>query len=441
MANTTQKVLKAQDALTHNPAPSEQEVQTDYEMSAVPLHARKSFFSLTIVWTGFVFLITSMIAGGGLAAGLNLTNIITATFLGNIFLSVLAILIAMIATTNGLSFALITRYSFGIKGSKIATLFVPVVNIGWYTIQSATYGHFIAAILGINGIGELAIMFASAIVMGLFALVGIKALTVLGYVAIPAIIYLSLGSAIKATGIGGIEVLTSYVPPMNISLVQGMGIVIGTWILSTATCIADIMRYAKSIKQAIASTVLGLIGGNSLLIICGAIASIGTGDSDLCNMLLTMGLVIPAFILMTTNLFTTNATNLYSTSLNLANTFNMDRRKLIVIILVICGLLTFTRPQEVDNFFTFLNVLGIVVPPLAGIIIADYYLVHKRTYPALNSPEIPDWNLAPWVTWALTLAIVFPLHWGLDALNGIVISIILYPILNKVLQSFQRSRQ
>ena len=42
---------------------------TDYELSAVPANQRKSFFSLTIVWTGFVFVITSMMAGGGLATG------------------------------------------------------------------------------------------------------------------------------------------------------------------------------------------------------------------------------------------------------------------------------------------------------------------------------------------------------------------------------------
>lgn len=37
----------------------------------------------------------------------------------------------------------------------------------------------------------------SAIIMGIFAFSGIKAITVLGYVAIPAIIFLSIATAIK----------------------------------------------------------------------------------------------------------------------------------------------------------------------------------------------------------------------------------------------------
>lgn len=42
----------------------------DFANSAVPLEARKSFLSITIVWLGFVFVVTSMMTGGGLAAGL-----------------------------------------------------------------------------------------------------------------------------------------------------------------------------------------------------------------------------------------------------------------------------------------------------------------------------------------------------------------------------------
>lgn len=410
---------------------------SDFETQAVPQDKRKSFFSITIVWTGFVFLVTSMMAGGGLAKGLSLKEIITATLAGNIFLSILSIAICIIASKTGLSFALITRYSFGHKGSKIATLFVPIVNIGWYTIQSAIYGHFIASILGIEGVGELVLMFISALVMGIFALIGMEALTVLGYVAIPAVIYLSLGAAIKATNMGGLGHLINYVPQVSMNMIDGMGIVIGTWILSTATCIADIMRFARSTKEAIISTVLGLVVGNSLLIICGAIAAIGSNQSDLCVMLLSMGVVIPSFVLMTTNIFTTNAANLYSTSLNLSNSFNMDRKKLIVIILVISGLLTFTRPNEISNLFIFLDTLGKIVPPLAGIIISDYYVIHKGNYGSLEDAKKLSFNLAPWITWAITLFFVFNIKWGLPALNGIVISMILYVVISLVLEKFR----
>ncbi|WBW50288.1 cytosine permease [Peptoniphilus equinus] len=423
----------------------------DFEQSAVPMSKRKSFWSITIIWLGFVFVITSMMTGGGLAAGLDFKDIVVATIVGNVFLSVIAMAIGNMASKTGLSFALMTRYTFGNTGSKLATLFVPIVNIGWYTIQAATYGHFVAMVLGVEGTGETVILFCTAIIMGVFALAGIEAIAVLGYVAIPAIIFLSIATAMKSGMTVGMDTIVSFMPKTQMSLLNGITIVIGTWILSTATCIADTMRYAKNPKEAMTASVLGLLGGNTLLIICGAIASIGMGDSDLTAVLLGFGLVIPSLILMTTNIFTTNAANLYSSSLNLANTFSTGRKKIIAIVLLIAGLLAMTRPYNIDVLFTFLNALGVIVPPLSGIIIANYYIINKQVYPELSSSAIPTWDITPWVSWGLTLVIVKFLErvakggsalngiFGLPALNGIIVGIIIYTLLYKVIKGGAKS--
>ena len=100
------------------------------------------------------------------------------------------------------------------------------------------------------------------------------------------------------------------------------------------------MRYAKSTKSAIAAALTGLLGGNILMLICGAIATIAMNDYDLTNILLGFGLVIPSLILMTTNIFTTNAANLYSTGLNLANAFKLGRSKMMIILIAISAVLT-----------------------------------------------------------------------------------------------------
>ncbi len=227
-------------------------------------------------------------------------------------------------------------------------------------------------------------------------------------------------------------------------LVNGITIVIGTWILSTATCIADTMRFAKTSKQAMLSAFVGLMGGNSLLIICGAIAGIGMQDSDLTAVLLKLGLVVPSLILMTTNIFTTNAANLYSSSLNLANSFRTDRKKIIAIVLVVSGLLCLTRPYNIDKLFTFLNLLGVIVPPLAGIILANYYVINKRNYPDLNSKAIRQWDITPWLSWGLALVVVKLLQKvaeggsamngiaGLPALNGIIAGFVFYILIAKI---------
>jgi len=409
-----------------------QEHDTEFSLSAVPESERKSYFSLTIVWTGFVFVITSMMAGGGLSAGLDFKMILVAVLLGNVFLSVIAILVSIIASKTGLTFALMTRYSFGEKGSRIASMFVPIVNIGWYTIQAATYGHFIAQAFGFGDIAELICMAVSAVVMGIFAMKGIRAISILGYIAIPAIIFLSLATSIRAVGMIGLDGLWNYTPEGHITLSSGITVVIGTWILSTSTCIADIMRYAKSTKEAIAATLTGLLGGNIFMILCGTITSVAVGDSDLTNVLLSMGLLVPCLILMTTNIFTTNASNLYSTSLNLSNAFHMDRQKIIVVLLAISALATLCRPYQVDFLFSFLDLLGTIVPPLPGIILADYFIIHKGEYKDLGSVKFAQFNAVSWLTWGIALAGVYLIPFGLPALKGLIIGGVLYPILMNV---------
>ena len=402
----------------------------EYEFTSVPIDKRKSYISLTIVWTGYVFVVTSMMTGGGLAAGLTFKEIIYSCIIGNVFLGIIAALISIISSKNGLSFALLTKYSFGESGSRIASFFVPLVNLGWYIIQAATYGHFIALIFNFGPIGEGICMILSALLMGYFAFAGIKAITILGYVSIPAIVFLSIATSIKAIEIkGGIDFIFSYKPSAPIAISTGITAIIGTWILSSATCIADIMRYAKNTKDAILSSLTGLLIGNSLMIICGALAAMAVNNSDLPAVLLSMGLLIPSILLMTTNIFTTNAANLYSNSLNLSNSFKMDRKKMITILLIIAALGTLTKPYEIDFLFSFLNILGNIVPPLAGIIISDYFILNKGKYNNFSNSKFKRWNIVAFITWIISLILSFVFPFNLPSLISLISSIIIYPIL------------
>ena len=154
-----------------------------YSSGACPIRGKKVLlFLLTIVWTGFVFLVTSMMAGGGLAAGLTFNELLLAMILGNLFLCIIAGLVSVIAYKTGLTFALLTRYSLGQEGSRVASLFVPIDQIfGWYPIQAALYGHFIAQVFNLSYTGEIIAMMLSAVIMGIFAVLGIKSLAVFGW--------------------------------------------------------------------------------------------------------------------------------------------------------------------------------------------------------------------------------------------------------------------
>ena len=110
----------------------------------------------------------------------------------------------------------------------------------------------------------------------------------------------------------------------------------------------------------------------------------------------------------------------------------MDRQKIIVILLAVSALATLSRPYQVDFLFTFLDMLGTIVPPLPGIILADYFIIHKGNYKDLGVVKFSQFNMIAWLTWGLALAGVYLIPFGLPALKGLIIGGILYPVLMKV---------
>ena len=194
------------------------------------------------------------------------------------------------------------------------------------------------------------------------------------------------------------------------------------------------MRYGKSKKDVITASTIGLLGGNTLMISCGAIAGVAMNDGDLINVLLSFGLVFPSLLLLTTNIFTTNGANLYSTSLNLANSFKLNRNIMLAALIAISALATMTQPYKIDSLFVFLSTLGIIVPPLCGIILADFYLVHRGKYIDYNKATFKKWNLVPWITWAIALVCVKFIPFGLASLNGIVIGALLYALITYIVK-------
>lgn len=412
----------------------ENQTQSDSEFSknTVPMSQRRSMLSIATVWAGVVFVMTSIMAGGTLATGLTFHEVIFAAFIGNIVLLLIAVLVSIMAFRTGLTFPLLTHYTFGLYGSKIATVISPIVNMGWYVIQAATYGHFIALVFGFGNTAELICLAISAVVMGLFALFGMKALTILGYISIPAIIFLGTATIVKCLIVGGgISALFTYVPEQPITLFAGATAVIGAWVSGVSTVNADIMRYAKSAKDAVMATIIGIILANLLMIFCGAIATITMNESDISAVLIGLGLVIPGTILMTTNIWTTNASTLYSITLGLCNSFPISRKTLTSICIAIAAAACLFRPYQINVVYSILNLLGTVIPPLAGIEISDFYILKRGKYTKFEDAKFCKWNPFVWIAWVIAAAAAFLIPVGLPAINGMLIGGLLYIALMK----------
>jgi cytosine permease len=79
MAGSTQHHSKLEDA--------EEQVDhllgNEYEHEPVPASARRSLFSVTLVWAGFPMIITGAMTGSILVLGMGFTHALTAMIIGN----------------------------------------------------------------------------------------------------------------------------------------------------------------------------------------------------------------------------------------------------------------------------------------------------------------------------------------------------------------------
>lgn len=116
--------------------------------------------------------------------------------------------------------------------------------------------------------------------------------------------------------------------------------------------------------------------GNSLMFIFGATEAAVLGMSDISDVMIAQGLLLPAIAVLGLNIWTTNDNALYASGLGFANITGLSSKTLSVangIIGTLCALWLY------NNFVGWLTFLSAAIPPVGGVIIADY-LMNRRRY-------------------------------------------------------------
>ncbi len=138
-----------------------------------------------------------------------------------------------------------------------------------------------------------------------------------------------------------------------------------------------------------------------------------------------------AFLILVFAQWTTNDNNLYTGSLGLRNVVNLSKT-VIVIVLGVLGLgIALIGIQ--DYFVPFLNALGTYVPPIAGVMIADHWIVKPKilhkSYQFGEGTKYAKWNVAAIIATVVAGIIGSRLMFGITAINSIVIGFVLYVII------------
>lgn len=167
------------------------------------------------------------------------------------------------------------------------------------------------------------------------------------------------------------------------------------------------------------------------MLIVGILMAKTAGEYDISLVLCDIGLPILGMIVLILAAWTTNTTNAYLAGINLVNILSLKENKRAVVTLI-SGLIgtVLAVVGFMDWFEAFINWLGAVFTPMAGVMICDYWILRKGNPQKWSPREGFDWLgiLACGAGFVLNLMITE----GLVLIQSIVFSGALYYILCKI---------
>ncbi|MGD1932099.1 MAG: cytosine permease [Leptolyngbyaceae cyanobacterium] len=421
-----------------SPVPSGQPTE-DFPLSSVPETARKSMISLAPILAGFTLYSGTLFAGGLVGPSFQFwPDLVGLILLSNLILGLYAAFLGFIAGNTGLTTVLMARFSFGSVGSRWVDFILGFTQIGWYAWGSALMAQLLNSLAGVPESWNWLIILFFTYGFCSTAYMGYKAMDWLRRIAVPAMILLMVLSLSVAAGdVGGFAGLQAQAIgdplPVNVAIT----IIVGTFV-SGGTQATNWSRFAKSGKAGFIATLIAFFLGNGFLIFSGAFCAKVYGEPDIVKVMATQGLLVWGLILFFFNMWTTQDNTIYAFSIAGSNMFRTRKRTLLVL-----GGATFALVLALGGIYEmlvqYLILLGTFIPPIGGIIMADYWVNRGGEFPALTEPQ-PAFNWAGIIAYVAASAIAYFTNasgWGIVPLNGIVSALVIYVVLTKLIPAPQ----
>ena len=381
------------------------------DLAAIPLERRTwGTYNYASLWVAMsVCIPTYMLASGLIAGGMSWKQAIGTILLGNLIVLVPMILNAHAGTKYGIPFPVYVRASFGVRGANIPAVLRALVACGWFGIQCWIGGQAVYSMLRVlwpNAASNAAMPWICFFAFWLLNMAviwrGIETIKFLEGVGAPFMLGVGLlllwWITRKAGGLGPVlstpsrfkttsEFFHFFIPSLT-----GM---VGFW-ATVALNIPDFTRYAKSQKAQMVGQALGLPTAMTLYSFIGvAVTSasaviFGQAIWDPVVLLGRFNEPVVASIALVALLIATLNTNVAANVVSPSNDFSNLNPRLISfrtggLITGVIGILMMPWKLLTDfNSYIFGWLVGYsgLLGPIAGIMIADYFVVRGRTLQA-----------------------------------------------------------
>jgi len=389
------------------------------------------------LWVAMVVCVpTYLLAGGLIEQGMNWWQAVLTVFMGNAVILVPMVLVGHAGAKYGVPFPVLLRSAFGTEGAKIAAIARGLVACGWFGINTWVGGSAIYVIL--NTLTDGAFRGAELPILGIdaaqtvcffvfwgmhlyFIRHGTESIRWLETLAAPVLLAMGLAllgwAWVKAGGFGPMLSAPSQFVAGGAKEGQfwptffiGLTAMVGFW-ATMALNIPDFTRFAKSQKDQMIGQALGLplpMALYTFIAVAVTSASIviygePVGNPvDLAGRMGGVGVIVALGFLVLATLTTNMAANLVAPAYGFSNlapgriSFRMGGY-------ITAGIAIAMFPWKLmetagDYIVTWLVGYSALLGPIAGILIADYFFVKRRTLDidALFSSEgrYGQWNRA-----------------------------------------------
>ncbi|MCO1655120.1 purine-cytosine permease family protein [Pseudonocardia humida] len=413
----------------------------DYALTRVPQEARYSWWSVAVQRFGQVSALSQFLLGSTLGFGMDFWTAFWAFTLGAVILELVSIGVGIIGAREGLQTSLLARWTgFGHGGSAVVGLAIGISLIGWFGIQSGVSAQGLTSLIGGLPTWLWSLLFGLAVTF--IVLWGFASMKWVAYITVPAFLVLvawSIGSELFNHDIG--TLMTGPPPGPALTLLEGTTLVAGGFIVG-AVITPDMTRFNRNSADVVKQTVVGFTLGEYVIGLSGVLLAHAIRSDDIITIVTSsVGWVGTLVIILGT--LKINDWNLYSSGLGLVNFVGTVlgkriNRAIATLCLGVVGSVL-AAAGILDSFIGFLTVLGVAFPPIAGIMVAEYFVV-KRWRGELEAsraqgrlPEsAPTWVPATLVIWVGAGLIGYFVSWGLPSINSLVAAFVLYVVAGKL---------
>jgi methyl-accepting chemotaxis protein/cytosine/uracil/thiamine/allantoin permease len=394
--------------------------------------------------SGMFICLPVFMIGGMFAGGLSLGGVAAAVFAGLGIITAYSALLSMQSSDTGLPASSLAADAFGIIGAQVVTcLPVAVASIGWFGVQASFLGSTFSAMvaqMGGPGIPEWACTVFWGIVCMITAQMGYKVIKYFQYIAVgvmAVILIYCIGAVLfRETGLGAV---LAYKPSQTMPLSAAIQTVVGALALGGVT-MGDFCCRIKNRTGVIIALGAGYLGVGTFLFILGGAAVIAKGQWDI-TVILAERHPFLGLALLVLAAWTNNVINGYFGGVATSNMLSMDADKFPLYTGIACAVGTILGAAGImDMISGFIGIVSSLIPPLAGVIIASYWIKKQGEAGAclasLEDPKKEDVNLigiTSFTLGALTAWLTANMvPFFIPPVNGIIVSFLTYLGLSEI---------